>query len=1066
MTIQELQTILQNQINSTQQVILNDATLQTTWLDQLLKEIFNAADITVTNPSLSTPTSDSIILAGDISIFGVNDISVSVTFAITNGNLSFILQATFPVTTSFNLSNVATNIFGGGFSVPQNLASFSFSNLSFTLDTNARSLQFSGQASAQLDIYGDGKFLLNNVNLFVTASYPSGGSMQASASIGGSLTIAGANFDVTAKVGDGMTFTASLEQGTTISLTALANAMISSGITLPFPDISISGLGATFDTSNGSFSFQVQTAFSWSIPIGASPIQAQATVNISGSTSGATTGALNGNLAIGPATFDLGYTLGPNSNVITGSWHSDQISLGYQSLAVTLGISTSDIELPSGLPDLGLKSATLTIDFTKETFILSATSASYGEAFFIASNDGGWGFALGIALPSPWQFSSLPNPIGSDLSALDFLTFNNAYFIISSLNDPSFSFADFPPLANSHVNLVPGLTFGSSVDLSGAASGTIASNLQTILNKDTLTVQATIGTNVSQTQMAVGLSGQPIPILPFQNLMLQNPELVIAASPLSVSFNGTFSLPIDGQSLAVGVGLDISASGATFSADVTAPGGITAPFGFTGISLEEVGFVGGLAFEPPGITLGLNGIFKVGSQSADSFAIVLVYEGEAIVPILLYGNFNNIALAPIFNAVFNNSVTLPSELQGINLEKLYVCWAEPGQTNKLPDGSTPPPGFGLNGLLDVTSNFQARMSLQIDISTTSPDIAGSAEMSPISINNGAVSITGNSSLGGPEVQVSTSTSPYLGLTLDVTVLKIAGANINAQVTNSGFTFDLNFTISGQAQSFACTLQDSQSFSASASLNFPLVANFGPVLAPVTNTNLGTVNINEQFSGNAAVAISASGISGSIGGSFGQWSLPTITLNEAITDLSNMLSMIINQIDANARTVFSTLFSDAATWLQAIKSGLITGVGDIVAIGEVLTTFFGESIPQAASLVYNNFTTDLSQLVQMLYGLKASSTDAYNILVSLGFSASDVASAIASVFQTHVDTQPAGHIDQSQLHGDTSGPHGDLNDHIDKSHFGVHVDTGGHQDATPHVDGTTPHVDTGHIDFSD
>jgi hypothetical protein len=1062
MTINDLQTILQNQINSTGQVIINDATLETSWLDQLLQEILNAAAITVTTPSLSTPTSDSIVLGGFVSLFGIDDISVSVTFTVAGGAVTFTLQATFPGTASFGLSDVATQIFGKAFSVPQNLASFSFSDLSLTLDTSARTIKLGGQASAQLDILGDGKFLINKANLDVTATYPAGGSMSADASLAGPMTIVGAEFDVTAEVGDGMSFTAKQEDGQSISLKALANDLISSGINLPFPDISISGLGAAFNTSDGTYSFQVQTAFDWTIPVGSPSIQAQATVKVNGSASKAATGTLDGTLVIGPATFTLSYTLAPDSNVITGSWASNGKSLGYLSLANALGISASDIQLPSGLPDLGLKSATLTIDFTKDTFILSADSTTYGEAFFVASDNGGWGFALGIALPDPWQFGSLPDPVGSDLSALDFLVFKNAYFIISSLNSPGFSFADFPPLANSKVSLVPGLTFGSEVDLSGAGSGTITANLQTILGQDTLTVQAIIGTNASQTQLSVALSGQPIPILPFQNLTLDNPQLVIAASPLSVSFDGTFALPLDGQPIDVGTTLEISTGGATFSADVTAPGGITAPFGFTGVSLEEVGLTGGLAFEPPGVTIGMSGVFKIGSNPADSFAIVLVLEGEVINPVLLYGNFNQIAFAPIFKAVFGSSVTLPTELQGINLEKLYICWAEPGQTNKLPDGSTPPAGFGLNGLLDVTSNFQAQMSLLVSLSTTDPNVSGSAEMSPIEIGNGALSVTGKSSLGGPQVQFSTNTSPYLGVTLDATLLKIASVDLSVQVSDSGFTFDLNFTVAGQAQHFACTLVDSQSFNASTSLNFPFVVNIGPIIAPHTNINLGTVNVNEQFSGNATVAISATSISGSIGGSFGHWNLPTITLNNAVTDLSDMFSMIVAQIEANAQSVFSDLFANATAWLQAVKSGLISGVGDIVAIGNVLVNFFGETIPQAATLVYNNFTNDLSQLVQLLYGLGASSSDAYSILVGLGYSASDVAQAVASVFHTHVDTEPVGHVDASPVHGDTSGPHGDI--HGDASKWGVHADTG-HADGTPHVDGTTPHVDTGHIDVT-
>ncbi len=1061
MTIQELQTALQNQINSAGQVVVNDATLGTNWVDQLLQEVFNAAAITVTQPSLSEPTSDTLVLGGNVSLFGVDNISVTLTFNVTGGSVTFTLQATFPGASSFTLSAVSSQLFGQGFTVPQSFASFNFSGLSFLLDAGARSMKLGGQASAQLDILGTGKFMVGPVQLGVTAAYPSGGKAAVSATLAGPLTVAGATFNVTGAVGDGMTFAAALASGQSVSLLALALALVSPQTTLPFQDISIDDLSASFDTSDGTYSFEVGADFVWNIPVGSPSIQAQAQVTVKGSGTAGATGTLGGTWVVGPATFALSYTLGPNSNVLEGSWQANGKSLGYTSLAAGLGISTGAIQLPSGLPDLGLKSATLEIDFEQKTLVLTAASTTYGEAFFVASDENGWGFALGLALPSPWQFGSLPAPVGPDLSALDFLTFKNAFFIISSLTDPSFSFADFPPLSGSKVGLVPGLTFGSQVDLTGSGSGSIAKNLQTVLGQDTLTVQATISTDPTKTELTVGLSGQPIPILPFNNLTLENPQLVIAASPLSVTLDGTFSLPLDGQPLDVETSLEISAAGGTFSAEATAPGGLKAPFGFTGVTLEEVGLLGGLAFEPaPGVTLGFNGVFQIGSNPADSFALVVVLEGEAINPVLLYGNFNNIALAPIFSAVFQGTLTLPPALQGLNLEKLYVCWAEPGQTNKLPDGSMPPPGFGLNGTLDVTSDFKAEAALQISLSTTDPNISGSAQMSPVNVGNGALTATGKSTLGGPLVALSTNAAPYFNATLDVNLLKLVGADLNATIGN-GFSFALDFTVAGKTQSFNCALTDSQSFSASAALDFQLVQSFGPVVAP-GNFNLGTVNVNEEFKGSASVSVGTSGVSGSIGGTFGNWTLPTITLDATVTDLADLLGMIVNKIEANAQSVFSDLFSDATKWLQAVKSGLITGVGDIVAVGNLLVPFFGESVPEAATLVYNNFTQDLSQLVQMLYGLGASATDAYNILVGLGYSAADVANAIAAVFPNvhmdintgHVDT--GGHADSNALHVDTSAPHGDTH------HFGVHADVGGHVDQG-HVDTSAPHVDGGHID---
>lgn len=1087
MNTQELQAAFQNQINSAGQVVVDDATLATTGVGELLQEAVGDPSVTVTQPTVSDPGSDTLVLGGVVSLFGIDGIAVTLTFTDDDDDLTFVLEATFPVSSSFTLSSLASQVFGQGFTVPQNFAGFGFSSLTFELDTAARTLKLAGQSNAPLDVLGTGKFLVGPVVLGVSATYPAaqkndekagakggegdaekggegdGETTTVSASLAGPLTVAGATFDVTGDVGQGMTFDAKLAEGQSVSLLGLARALVAPTIALPFDDILLDDLSAAFDTSDSTYSFETAADFTWAVPVGDSSITTQVKLSVEGSGTDGATGTLAGTWTVGPSVFDLSYTLGPGSNLLEGSWAANGKSLGYLSLAAALGIPTNGVQLPSALPDLGLKSAALTIDFQKKKLVLMGDSTTYGQGFFVASNDDGWGFALGLALPSPWTFGSLPAPLNSALSPLDFLTFEDAFFIVSSMTDDSFSFDEFAPLSEGGVSIVPGLTFGSKVDLTGSAQGTIANNLQTVLGQDTLTVLAVISTDATKTQLSVALSGQPIPVRPFTNLTLENPQLVIAASPLAVTFEGTFSLPLDGKPLDVETALSVGAKGATFSADATTPGGITAPFGFNGVTLEQVGLVGGLQFTPPGVSMGLNGIFRVGSSPADSFALVLVLEGELINPVLLYGKFGNIALAPVFDAVFQGQLTLPPELQQLGLKDLYLCWAEPGQTYKLPDGTTPPPGFGMNGTLDVTSDFTAQAALTINMSTDEPGIAGSASMSAVNVGNGALVVTGKSALGGPLLAVSTSDEPYLNATLDVSMLKLASADVQATV-GDGFSFALGFNVAGRAQTFNCDLVGYESFRASAALDFPLRASFGPVVAK--DINLGTVNVNEEFKGNASVSIGGSGVAGSIGGSFGRWSMPTLTLNASVTDLSNILGMVVAKISAEAQTVFSALFADAGTWLRAVQSGLITVAGGIAAIGKVLVNFFGETVPQAATLVYNNYSKDLGQLVQLLYGLGASANDAYNILVGLGFSAADVGSAVVGVFHQHVDTQPFGHVDTGGQHGDTKGPHGDTSTpHADRTIFGKHGDVGGHIDTSPHVDATAPHIDTGHIDIS-
>lgn len=1067
MTLQELQANLQKQISSTSQFILSDTALQTSGLDALLQSVFGATGIAVTNPSLSTPSGNSLQASGQVTVFGKGPLGITITFTIANGALSFVLVVIFPTLT---LSSLASSLFQSSFSFPANLASFGLVDTSFTLDSNARTVTLSSQSSKSLDILGDGRFVLSTANVSVSASYPSGGSLSASATVSGTLQLAGADFDVTATITSSLTFTGGLRSGETITLTQIFKAATGSSLTLPFADLSFSALSASIDTSASSYSFQGQA--NWNIPTGTSGLQVQASANVSSTVAAGqrnTTGVLAAQLTAGPATFTLSYTLGENT--LTGTWNSGGGSLSYTDLAKLLGISASSIQLPSGLPDLGLASATLTIDFSKSTFTLSAQSTTFGEAFFLASksSSGSWGFALGLALPSPWQFSSLGGSVGQALSALDFLVFINAFFVVASFTQSNFTYPAFPPSAQTPIDLVPGLTFGSQLDLKASAnsSNAIAKNLLTILKKEQLDVQASISPNLSQTQLTVELGGAPIPLLPFKQFTLSNPELVIVAQPLTITFQGTFEVPMNksgSQTLDVGTAMTVGVGGVNISATVTtSTGSLPSPLDFIGVTLDQIGISAGLILEPPGGTFGLQGKFELGTEPADSFETVFAIDPEVIYPVLLYGNFPKLDFRDVFNSTIGKAahINLPSGFPDVRFENVFISFADPANTSKLPDGTVPTPGFAVSGTLILPGGWSASVDLQINYAAHG--ILGSASLSPIHLGNGALSITGNGANGGPSFQVKTASSPYFSANVAVDLLKLK-ASLNMDVEDSGFTFDLHFSVAGHDQFFDCTLKDKSSFSAKAHLDFPLVVSIGPIKTPQTSLNLGTVNVNETFIGSAGVAISSSGISGSISGSFGQWTLPAISINASAADLSNIFNLIINQIRSQANTVFAKLFSDAATWLKAIKSGLITGVGDIVAVGRVLTQFFGKSIPEAATLVYQNLTTDLGQLITLLHGLGASATDAYSILVGLGYSAAQVASSIASVFKTHVDVPAQGHIDTAPVHTD-GRPHFDT-PHGDGRVFGIHGDIP-HGDASSHTDVTVvPHVDnsiTPHID---
>jgi len=416
------------------------------------------------------------------------------------------------------------------------------------------------------------------------------------------------------------------------------------------------------------------------------------------------------------------------------------------------------------------------------------------------------------------------------------------------------------------------------------------------------------------------------------------------------------------QTLNVGTAMTVGVDGVNIAADVTSSkGSLPNPLGFIGVTLKEIGISGGLVLVPAGCTLGLNGVFELGALPADCFAGVFeVGPGVpvVIIPVLIYGYFPALDFTQVVEATIlsGRRESLPAGFPDVKIQKLYVCWADPANQNKLPDGSTPDPGFALSGTLIVLNEWTMAAALQVDY--TKKLISGSASISPINLGNGALSISapGSHGTGDPSFQVNTSSSPYFSTTIDVVVLKLA-AELAAQVDDTGFNFNLDFKIKNKDQRLVCKLQNKTNFSASANLDFPLQTKVGPIQVRQGDYqyNLGAINVNETFTGAAQVAISGTGVSGQISGHFGRWTLPAIAINQSAADLSNLWQTILSRIESNAKAIFIT---DADTWVKDIKSGLITDRGSVTDVANVLMGYFGKDVVEAGILIYKNISQNI------------------------------------------------------------------------------------------------------------
>ncbi|XEC97420.1 hypothetical protein AB6A23_13185 [Paenibacillus tarimensis] len=382
--------------------------------------------------------------------------------------------------------------------------------------------------------------------------------------------------------------------------------------------------------------------------------------------------------------------------------------------------------------------------------------------------------------------------------------------------------------------------------------------------------------------------------------------------------------------------------------------------------------------------------------------------------------------------------------------------------------------------------------------SSSEGIAADAAIDPIRIGDGQLfSVTSANGNGGPQLSLATFAQTGLDKPQDPKLqgphflvtgkVKLLGIDVSSVYLSIGSS-ELSFTISQQVSpiihlDFKGTLNSSE-----------LEVGGGIVVGlkgDVDLGELGKVQFAEDINGSITVGYRNQAAYATFQGGFEfegiSCSIPPFKLD------TSGLQHIADLLWAQVKDILNKLLADADRWLGWIESGVIS-VADHTAkeIGHILNEVYNMKPDEIAQKTKKTLGYGIDQVTQALQGAGASVNAAVQALTSAGYAASDIASAIKSVFTgIHVDTN-FGHLDQSGPHVDTptvhldlpsthvdTGKHADIGgDHIDKGSSWHHIDTGTpHADSNPHLDtgmkhqdtttphgDTTPHVDTGtHID---
>jgi hypothetical protein len=569
----------------------------------------------------------------------------------------------------------------------------------------------------------------------------------------------------------------------------------------------------------------------------------------------------------------------------------------------------------------------------------------------------------------------------------------------------------------------------------------------------TVAVDITPGIAVGATQLQCVFDTLSIPLGGGESISFQQPTVLLSLMPLfkfvvfeieatipfslfgSPTFDAIAAMTIDNVEAEIGVTLD----GGSHT--------LLTPPGIKGLHFDQFGVGMGLFFEPPGFALGVQGKFHIGDGQQvmqlddDTFALVCGLEADIPNPLYLSFYVPRLGLDQVVELFTNRSISLDFP---IDFSDLSFHWAEnPMEPITLPDGTLAPMGYGFSAAMNLFGiGFYTDMEIDFN------GLQGTAQLDPFSLGP-VLSLTGdgkgvtikvdangnpipNNTIpqtaaakqaieqaktkqlvkpGGPELQVSTASSPYFKLDAKLAFLGFHDS-IDATIDANGISFTLDFgsIISGE---MTCVLKDYHNFSG----KFAYGPDFGISLPTIGGVNLGSIHLTAQITAMLGLTTSASDVVFTVGGGFDfqgkNYQIGPFSLDIHIASIADVLSAIGDWLLHNIETVFSSLLSDAKAWAQAIYNDAIkpaeAGAAYVVS---ALKNSFGQTVDQVgellkgsnyafadvASAMKNTFDADASQVASALTtAFQAPANQVAAALQNVGYTAEDAARALSDVF---------------------------------------------------------------------
>lgn len=542
------------------------------------------------------------------------------------------------------------------------------------------------------------------------------------------------------------------------------------------------------------------------------------------------------------------------------------------------------------------------------------------------------------------------------------------------------------------------------------------------------------GLSVGTTCLKFILDDLKIPVGDSTTFDIDKPTILLTLNPLfkfvvfevkaEIPFN-LFSSPTIDADIAMTIDNVEAEVGVVLKGNTTSL--LTPPI-IKGLHFDSFGVGMGLFFEPPGFGIGVQGKFHIGNEDQiplddDQFAVVCQMEEEVPNPLFISFYVPKLDLSEVITIFTNTTINLDFP---ISFSDLSFQWAEnPMEPVTLPDGSLAPMGYGFRANLDLFG-LCFYGYLKIDMTD---GVSGDLTMSPFSLgslfklsgNGTAIEIKVDSngnpilnnaipttaadkkaiknatskqiiSAGGPEMNISTSSSPYFTLDAQISLFELINEKIDATISKGGIQFELDYGSVMQTK-MSCNLKDYHNFSGSFTYGIDLEIP----LPTIAGFSLGSIHLDAGCNLSLGISTSTSDIVFSVQGGFEfeglQLSFGPFNADMNISSIEDLIEAVGKYILSHVEDIFGDIIKNAEKWAGDVEKAVISGVDD-VANG--LKTAFDKSASEVASIMHGaGYGIDvIASGIQTAF---SASADAIASALSAGFGAT--ASEVSSAFNT-------------------------------------------------------------------